>query len=174
MEYPLQLRFKLWSIGQQIIAKDATDKQLMFIKQKMFKLKEKIEIYPDSSKGSVIFRIEADRMIDWSANYSFTDADGNDWGAVRRKGMASIWSARYDVMQDGEVDMNIREESPFKKVVEGLAGGIPVLGFIVSYLLNPSYLVSRPDGTPLLRLTKHPAFFEGKFSVEKLSEIPRR
>ena len=172
MQYPLKLRFKIWSLGQQITATDASGNVLMYIKQKMFKLKEKIEIYPDTTKSSVIFRIQADRMIDWSANYEFTDAQGNDWGAVRRKGMASMWSAHYEIMQDDQVDMVIREESPMKKLLEGFLAQIPIVSFAAIYLLNPSYIVRRPDGTELLRLKKLPAFFEGNFTIEKLNDIP--
>jgi len=39
------------------------------------------------------------------------------------------------------------------------------------YFLNPSYIVTSPDGTPLLRLTKKPAVFESRFVLEKLSEF---
>ena len=172
MQYPIELRFKLLTFGQRITATDATGNCLMFIKQKMFKLKEKVEIYPDSNQTSVMFRIEADRMIDWSANYHFTDGEGNDWGAVRRQGMRSLWSAHYDVIQDGQVDMTIREESPMKKILESILSEIPLLGFIAIYLINPSYIVSRPDGTPLLKLTKLPAIWEGKFKLEKLNDMP--
>ena len=172
MQYPLELRFKLLTLGQRITATDASGGVVMFIKQKMFKLKEKVEIYPDNNQTSVIFRIEADRMLDFSANYSFTDGQGNDWGSVRRKGMRSLWSAHYEVMQDGNVDMVIKEESPMKKILEGILSEIPILGFIASYLINPSYLVTRPDGSEVLRLTKRPAFLEGKFTLEKLTELP--
>ncbi len=171
MKYPIELRFKLLSLGQRISATDADGTPIMYIKQKMFKLKEKVEIY-NQEGGSVIFRIEADRVLDFSANYSFTDGAGNEWGAVRRKGMRSFWSAHYEIMQDGNVDMVIKEQSPMKKVLEGLLTEIPVVGFAATLLLNPTYIVSRPDGTPLLKLIKRPAVFEGKFSLEKLNDIP--
>lgn len=32
--------------------------------------------------------------------------------------------------------------------------------------------MSRPDGTPLLKLIKKPAILEGKFVVEKLNDMP--
>lgn len=172
MQYPLQLSFKLLTFGQRITATDASGNVLMFIKQKMFKLKEKVEIYNDAKQSQLIFRIEADRMLDFSANYSFTDAEGNPWGSVRRKGMRSLWAAHYQVMQDGQVDMEIHEESPMKKILESLLGEIPIIGLVAVYLLNPSYIVSRPDGTPLLKLTKKPAVFEGKFILEKLNDMP--
>lgn len=172
MQYPLDLRFKLITLGQRITATDATGQPLLFIKQKMFKLKEKVQIYSDAKLTQEIFQIAADRIIDFSANYHFTDPQGTDWGSVRRKGMRSLWSAHYEVMQDGVVDMTISEESPMKKLLESLLGDIPIIGLVAVMLLNPSYIVSRPDGTPLLRLTKKPAVFEGKFVLEKLNDLP--
>lgn len=172
MQYPLQLTFKILTFGQRITATDANGNVLMFIKQKMFKLKEKVEIYNDTNQSTLMFRIEADRIIDFSASYNFTDAAGNPWGSVRRKGMRSLWAAHYQVMQDGQVDMEIQEESPMKKVLESLLGNIPIIGLAAVYLLNPTYLVSRPDGTPLLKLIKKPAILEGKFVIEKLNDMP--
>lgn len=172
MQYPIELRFKLLTFGQRITAVDAGGRVLMFIKQKMFKLKEQVDIYSGPDQSNLIFRIAADRVIDWSASYHFSDGEGNDWGSVRRKGMKSLWSAHYEVMQGEQVVMSLQEESPFKKVLESLLGEIPLLGFIAIYLLNPTYLVTRPDGAPLLRLTKRPAVLEGKFTLEKLGEMP--
>ncbi|SRR6056297_91010 len=172
MQYPITLSFKLITFGQRISATDASGRLLMFVKQKMFRFKEQVEIFSDESRTNLLFRITADRIIDFSANYHFADAQGDDWGAVRRRGMRSLWSAHYDVMQDGRVDMTIEEESAIKKFVESLLGEIPILGFVFTYLLNPSYIVRRPDGSELLRLIKHPAIFEGKFTLEKLSELP--
>lgn len=172
MQYPIDLRFKLLTLGQRISATDASGKTLMFVKQKMFKLKEKVEVYSDSTQSRLLFRIEADRVLDFSANYSFTDASGNSWGSVRRKGMKSLWSAHYEIIHDDQVEMTIQEESPMQKLLEGLLGGIPIIGWIAIYLINPSYIIRRPDGEALLRLTKKPAILEGKFELEKLNELP--
>jgi len=172
MKYPIELNFKLLTFGQRITATDADGNVIMFIKQKMLKLKEQVEVYNDADQTQLLFTMKADRVIDFSANYHFADAQGNDWGAVRRKGMRSLWSAHYEIMQDGEIDMQMSEESAFKKILEALLGEIPLIGILAIYLINPTYLVSRPDGTPLLRLTKKPAFFEGKFVLEKLNDMP--
>ena len=171
MKYPIELNFKLLTFGQRITATDADGNVIMFIKQKMLKLKEQVEVYNDADQTQLLFTMKADQVIDFSANY-FADAQGNDWGAVRRKGMRSLWSAHYEIMQDGEIDMTMSEESAFKKILEALLGEIPLIGILAIYLINPTYLVSRPDGTPLLRLTKKPAFFEGKFVLEKLNDMP--
>ena len=70
-----------------------------------------------------------------------------------------------------DLDMHINEEEPWKKLLEGLLGEIPIVGFLFIYLLNPSYLISMADGTPALRATKKPSIFERYFVIEKLADI---
>lgn len=172
MQYPLELRFKLLTFGQRITAADASGNTIFFIKQKMFKIKEQVQVFADSGQKKLLFQIVADRVLDFSASYHFTDAEGNDWGAVRRRGMRSLWSAHYEILEDGKVVMAISEESPMKKLLEGLLGGIFIIGPIATYLLNPSYRVVGVDNRPLLRLIKRPAIFEGLYKVEKLADLP--
>lgn len=171
MQYPIEMRFRLLTFGQRITAVDAAGNTLLFIKQKMFKLKERVQVYSDPNQENLLFEIAADRVLDFSASYHFTGADGSDWGSVRRRGVRSLWSAHYDVLQGGEIQMVIQEESPLKKIVESILGEIPVVGMLAVYLLNPSYLVSGHGGGPLLRLVKRPAIFEGRYTVEKLAEM---
>ncbi len=118
-----------------------------------------------------LFEINADRIIDFSANYHFTAADGSDWGAVRRRGMRSLWSAHYEIIENDVVDMNLQEEDPWKKILESLLGEIPFVGFLAIYLLNPTYLISMADGSLALRALKKPSIFERYFVIEKLAEL---
>ncbi len=171
MKYPLDLRFTIFSLSQQITVRDADGKSILFVKQKMFRFKEKIEVFSDDSMQKKLFEINADRIIDFSANYHFTSADGSDWGAVRRRGMRSLWSAHYEIIENGVVDMNLQEEDPWKKILESLLGEIPFVGFLAIYLLNPTYLISMADGTPALRALKKPSIFERYFVIEKLAEL---
>jgi len=171
MQYPLELRFKLLALSQQIAVRDAAGKSILYVKQKMFRLKEKVEVFSDSDMKQKLFEINADRMLDFSANYRFTAADGTHWGTVRREGMRSLWAAHYDIYEQGQIDMTIREEEPWKRFVEAVVGEIPLVGFIAIYLLNPSYLVKMADGTPALRAIKKPSIFERYFVIEKLAEI---
>jgi hypothetical protein len=171
MKYPLDLRFTIFSLSQQITVRDADGQSILFVKQKMFRFKEKIEVFSDDSMQKKLFEINADRIIDFSANYHFAAADGSDWGAVRRRGMRSLWSAHYEIIENNVVDMNLQEENPWKKVLESLLGEIPFVGFLAIYLLNPTYLISMADGTPALRALKKPSIFERYFVIEKLAEL---
>ena len=86
--------------------------------------------------------------------------------------MRSIWKANYEI-SDGTANhvMNINEENGWVKVVDALVGEIPIVGMFTGYVFNPSYLVSRTDGTPVARLQKQPAFFEGKFQLSSLTPL---
>ncbi len=171
MQYPLEIRFKLFALSQQIAVRDAAGNSILYVKQKMFRLKEKVEVFSSPDMSRKLFEINADRMLDFSANYRFTGADGTDWGTVRLEGMRSLWAAHYDIYEQGNIDMMIREEEPWKRLVEGLLGEIPLLGFVAIYLINPSYIVKMADGTLALRATKKPSIFERYFVIEKLAEI---
>jgi uncharacterized protein YxjI len=171
MQYPLEMRFKLFALSQQIAVRDAGGNSILYVKQKMFRLREKVEVFSDADMKQKLFEINADRMLDFTANYRFTAADGTDWGTVQREGMRSLWAAHYDIYEQGRIDMTIREEEPWKKFLEGILGDILIIGFIAIYLLNPSYLVRMSDGKPVLRAIKKPSIFERYFVIEKLAEI---
>ncbi len=59
-------------------------------------------------------------------------------------------------------------------MLDGILGEIPILGMFSGYFLHPSYIATRSNGTPAMRLTKQPAFWEGRFQIEKLSDVTPR
>ena len=172
MNYPLSLSFKLLALANQIYVRDANGNLLGYVKQKMFKLKEDINIFADEQQTQLLFNIKADRMIDWSANYGFTDSRGNFLGSIKRQGMRSIWKANYDVFDTrGNQVYKINEENGWVKVADSFFGELPLVGMLSGYVFNPSYIITRADGTPVAQLKKQSAFFEGKFLLTNLSPI---
>ncbi len=172
MNFPLSFSFKLLALASQIYIRDANGNLNGYVKQKMFKLKEDINIFADEKQTQLLFNIKADRMIDWSANYTFTDAHGSTLGSIKRQGMRSIWKANYDIFDSsGNQTYKISEENGWIKFGDALFGEIPLVGILSGYVFNPSYIVARNDGTPIARLKKQPAFFEGKFILENLAQF---
>lgn len=172
MNYPLQLSFKLLAIASQIYVRDANGQLLGYVKQKLFKLKEDINVFADEGQTQLLYNIKADRVIDFSAKYNFTDANGQFLGSLKRKGMRSILKANYEVYDERDQQVyQIHEENAWIKVVDSLLGEVPVLGMFTGYLFNPAYIVERMDGSPVARLAKQPAFFEGIFQLEPKSQI---
>jgi uncharacterized protein YxjI len=171
MKFPLHLAFKKLALAPQIFVRDAEGSLQLYVRQKLFKLKESVTVFADREQMRPLYTISADRVLDFSARYTFTDREGRVLGGVRRQGMRSLWRARYEIFRREEVVFQIQEENPWVKVVDGLLGEIPVLGFLSGYAFHPAYTISRPDGTTVLRLQKQAALFEGKFTIEKRAEL---
>jgi len=173
MNYPITFRFKLIALAPQIYVTDATGKTICYVKQKLLRLREKVEVFTDDTMQQLLATIEADRIIDWSARYTFKSPTGEVLGALGRRGMKSLWRAHYDVFAPGahSPTLTIQEENAWTKFLDGLVSGIPVLGMFSGYMLHPRYAASRVQGGALVqRLTKQPAFFEGVFKLELASE----
>ncbi|MCH7610549.1 MAG: hypothetical protein IIA51_10005 [Chloroflexi bacterium] len=171
MQYPLDLSFKIMALAPQISVTDASGGLVFYVKQKLFKLKEEITVFADAKQTQPLYKINADRVLDFSARYHFTDVNGAELGSVKREGMRSLWRAHYDIFEGDALVMTIREENPWVKVLDGLFGQIPFIGMFSGYLFHPAFLVSRSDGTVVMRLKKQPAFLESKFTIEKQAEL---
>jgi uncharacterized protein YxjI len=168
MIYPLTVRFKVVALARQFSVEDNSGRLLMYVKQKAFKLREAITVFADEAQTRPLYRINADRIIDWSARYTITAQDGVEVGAIQQQGMRSIWRTRYDIYRGDRIVFEVREENPWAKVGDSFLGEIPILGFFAGYLFHPKYLISTPAGEPVLRATKQPAFFEGRFTIDRL------
>ena len=171
LNYPLNLSFKIIAVAPQLSVTDANGHLIAYIKQKLFKLKEAVTVFGDEQQSQPLFNLKADRVIDFSARYHFTDQQGLSAGSVKRQGMRSLWKAQYDIFEGESVTMHIREENGWVKVMDGLFGEIPLVGMFSGYVFHPAYLVSDLDGRVVLRMEKQPAFFEGKFQIEKQGEL---
>jgi len=172
MNYPINFSFKILAIASQIYIRDANGGLIGYVKQKLFKLKEDINVFADENQTQLLFNIKADRVLDFSAKYNFTDARGNFLGSIKRRGMRSIFKANYEIYDSSDLQvMVIHEENGWIKVVDSLIGEIPVLGIFTGYFFNPSYVVARMNEAPIARLVKQPAFLEGRFQMTKLAEL---
>lgn len=175
MDFPLQLRFKVMALAPQVSVTDARGQLMLYVKQKLLKLKESVTVFADEAQTRPLFHINADRVIDISARYNITSADGQALGQISQKGLRSLWRAHFEITRDGQPVFVIREANPWVKVIDGLFGDIPVLGLLSGYVFHPAYVVSRQEGGPeVLRVTKQPAFLEGRYAMTKSAELARQ
>ena len=171
MEYPLQVSFKIMTIGSKFSVTDRDGNILFYVKQKLFKLKEAVKVFTDTTQTNQLYTINADRIIDFSARYNFTDMGGRSLGSVKRKGMRSMFRAHYEIYDEQNQLMTIHEESVFVRLMDALFKSIPCINICSGLVFHPSYLIARLDGTEMMRVKKQAAFFEGKFKIEKLAEM---
>ena len=174
IQFPVSLTFKISTLSNDYNVQDANGRTIAYVKQKMLKLVEDVSVYSDDSKSELIYKIKANKWLDFSAAYNFTNAAGTELGKVVRKGWASLWKARYEIYDENEKqDLLIAEENAWVKVIDAVLVQIPVVGLVTGYIFNPSYIVTRPDGTPVVRLKKDPSFFGRKFTINKLAEFEK-
>lgn len=165
--YPLNLSFKIIAFNPQVKITDANGQTVLYVKQKALALKEAVKVFSDEAQQNHLYSINANKIIDFSAQYNITQASGAAMGAVKREGMRSMWKATYNVLDanGGQLGL-IHEENPWLKVLDALVSDIPFVGMFI----NPAYLVDL-RGQTVLRLQKQPAFMEGRFLLEKRGEF---
>lgn len=172
LQFPLNFKFKIGTLANDFVASDATGATVAYVRQKMFKLKEDILIYSNESKSDTLFRIRADRWLDFSAAYSFTDKDGKEMGKIVRKGWRSIWKTSYELIdQHQNIQYHVNEENAWVKVWDSLLGEVPLLGMFTGYFFNPAYLVTDLQGNVVAKIKKQASFFGRHFEVSKLQDI---
>jgi uncharacterized protein YxjI len=171
MQYPLQLTFKFWAFSPQISIVDAQGNLVFYVKQKLFKLKEAITIFADVERTCPLYYMKADRIIDFSARYDFTNESGIPIGAVKRQGLKSLWRARYDVFDGESVNFTIQEKNPWVKIADALFQEIPVVGMLSGFVFNPAYLVLRDDASVVMRLEKISSFFSRQFTIKAMDKL---
>ena len=173
LNFPLDFEFKIGTLANDFIAKDAQGGMIAYVRQKMFKFKEDVVLFTDQSKSSELYRIKADRWIDFNATYSFTNANGAYMGSVGRKGMKSLWKASYTIFNTEKVEeYTVSEENPWAKVGDAVLGEIPIVAMFTGYLCNPKYIVKDMNGNIVARLSKQASFFGRKFKLDSLTTIP--
>lgn len=172
IHYPIRFSFKITTLRNDFTAIDATGATVAYVKQKMFKLKEAISVYSDTSKSELLFTIKANKWLDWSAAYSMLDASGKEIGKIARKGWQSMWKAEYDIIDQNEKHQyKVQEASAWTRIADSMVGEIPILGFFTGYMFHPTYNVTDRNGDIVVKLHKKPSFFGKEFEVEKLSDI---
>ncbi len=173
MQFPITLTFKILAIAPQIYAEDAAGRSVFYIRQKAFKLREHIQVFTDESRSMLLAEIGADRILDFNANYAITHPNGNRLGSISRRGMKSLWRASYQIQGEGGATYMVSEKSVFTRFIDGIVSDIPIVGPILTgYLFHPEYLVTDPSGALRYRVKKLPAFWEGRFMIERTPGAP--
>ena len=171
LNYPLELSFKIATIGTRVRIVDAAGRQVAYLRKKKFRLKEDVRVYEDEDRSRLLFRIRADRVVDFGASYAVSGPDGRPLGAVRQRGVRSLWKSTYEVGNaQGKMIGVIHEENPFVKGLDSLAEALPFADALGGLIFNPAYLVDL-GGETVLRMQKERSVFESRFRLEKLGDF---
>lgn len=171
MQFPLQIVFKILALSPQMYVSDAAGNAVGYVRQKLMAFKESVTVFTDETQSTPIYTINADRVIDFTANYHFADAAGNPLGHVRREGVRSLWKAHYVISVGDQPTFEVNEQSALVRLADNLVSELPFVGVLTGYFLNPTFLVSRIGGPEALRMVKRPALLETHFEISRAGVI---
>ncbi|MDO5652109.1 MAG: hypothetical protein Q4G13_08275 [Moraxella sp.] len=166
----LDITMKLIALAPQFYLHDKRGRQVGYIRQKLFKLKEAIEVFHDDSKERLSYSIKADRILDFGAAYSLISTHHGIIGHTKRHAIKSIWRTEFDIYDEhNQHQYTIRLSNPLAQFIESLITMIPFIGDILNlvsgYFLNAGYTVTDLDDNEVAHMKKLPALFEGKYQI---------
>ena len=173
LNYPLDFKFKITTLSSDFNITDVNGNYVAYVRQKMFKLKEDVVVFNNESRSEELFRIKADRWLDFNASYSMLDLSENkNFGRLARKGMRSFWKSTYEIVDENDkVIYSITEDNAWVKIWDSFIGEIPVVGMFTGYFLNPSYTVKDASGKAYFTLKKMPSMIGRRFQLDRLIDI---
>ncbi len=114
------------------------DEIVLFVEQKMFRLREDIRVYSDESKSREVLVIKARTIIDFSAAYDVVDAsDDVKVGTLRRKGFKSMLRDEWEVLDS--------TDRPVGSLFEDSMGLAVLRRFLLGNLLPQNYDITLGD-----------------------------
>ena len=168
MQFPLELRYKTTELKPQVFVTDSTGNTVLTMNHTPSESGSEVLVYGNLEQSSPSYTISPDWILDFSAQYHFSDREGQFLGSVRREGERSLWRTRFEIMNGEPPNLEIREENSFAKFMDAIMGEIPLVGAIIPRLV---YLVRSEDGETLVRIEKQPRLFENIFKIEKQVEM---
>ncbi|WP_313503287.1 hypothetical protein [Kaistella carnis] len=173
LNYPLDFKFKITTLSSDFNITDKNGNYVAYVRQKMFKLKEDVIVFNDESKSEELFRIKADRWLDFNASYAINDlVNEKSYGRLARKGMRSFWKSHYEILDEkDELKFLISEDNAWVKIFDGMVSEIPIVGMFTGYFLNPSYTVKDSQGNEYFKLRKMPSLVGRRFQLDRLKDI---
>jgi hypothetical protein len=95
----VKCRRKIFALAPTFEIFDPQGAPLVYCQEKLFRIKDDIRIYTDSSKKQEILRIRQRNIMDWAGLFDVTDpASGQKIGALRRKGWRSFLRDEWHVL----------------------------------------------------------------------------
>jgi uncharacterized protein YxjI len=164
--YPITYNFKRIALANKVTARNSKGEVILYAHQKMLKLREKILIYSDAEKTDSVGELNADKIIDFSPEQTFTDKNGTVVLKVKRNGRRSIWHADYEIKDaEGRVCFRVKEKDAWVKVMNAVLTDIPILGIFGGYFFNPKYNIFDENNVVVGEISKEPAFFESNYTL---------
>jgi hypothetical protein len=169
MEFPLQIGFR--SLGGPLYVHDQ-GQRLLGVVNAILNSPYKFAVFADEAQSTPHYRIERTKT-EGEIDYVFASST-EALGSMSRSGRRSIWQAHYLIRIGEKPTFEVIEENPLVKVLDFFAGFLPIPNRLTDLFFNPTYLITRMDGAPAMRLRKDRTLYDMMFTVERLGDLSAR
>ena len=108
--YVIRRKF-LKLFGNEFRVFDPSEKEILFSRQKAFKLREDIRVWTGEDMQTEVLWIQARQIVDFSAAYDVIDSTtGQKVGAFKRKGLKSVVRDEWVLMDANDQEVGIFQE----------------------------------------------------------------
>ena len=126
------LKRQVFALTGKLRFYDPQERLVLYVEQKMFRLREDIRVYSDESKSQEVLLIQARSIIDFNAAYDVVDsASGQRVGTLRRKGWQSMMRDEWEVLD--------ASDQPVGMLFEDSMGQALLRRFLLGSLLPQNY-----------------------------------
>ena len=126
------LKRQVFALTGKLRLYNPNDELVLYVEQKMFRLREDIRVFGDDSKTQELLLIQARNIIDFSAAYDVIEAaNGQKVGALRRKGLKSMFRDEWEVLDAAD--------QPIGMLFEDSVGQALLRRFLLGSLLPQNY-----------------------------------
>ena len=143
---------------------------VLYVEQKMFRLREDIRVFGDESKTQELLLIQARNILDFSAAYDVIEAaSGQKVGVLRRKGLHSMLRDEWEVLDAGD--------QPIGMLFEDSVGQALLRRFLLGSFLPQNYDITLGDERVAdLRQKFNPFAYQMilDFSMDTANKLDRR
>lgn len=120
---------------------DATGTRVAYVRQKLLAIRERLEIWTDDSKASVLCAVQARKVLELRSAYDVLDADGTQLALLQKVFGASLLRSTWRLSPVGEAPALVVTESSSSiaivRRVQGLLEIIPFVGTLLAMLPIP-------------------------------------
>ena len=164
------LKRQVFALTGKLRFYNPNDELVLYVEQKMFRLREDIRVFGDESKTQELLLIQAHNIIDFSAAYDVIEAaNGQKVGALRRKGLKSMFRDEWEVLD--------ASDQPIGVLFEDSVGQALLRRFLLGSLLPQNYdLTIGEQRVADLRQKFNPFAYQMilDFSMDTTNKLDRR
>jgi len=132
------LKRQVFALTGKLRLYNPNDELVLYVEQKMFRLREDIRVFGDDSKTQELLLIQARNIIDFSATYDVIEsANGQKAGTLRRKGLRSMFRDEWEVLD--------ATDQPIGMLFEDSVGQALLRRFLLGSLLPQNYDITIGD-----------------------------